>query len=143
VQLFDSWVGCLNTSDYRHYVLPYVRQIIAGIRPGTPVINFATGNPALNTLLAQAGGDVIGVDWRMRLDDAWQAISTDRGIQGNLDPCVLLADRPCIRDRARDILAMAAGRPGHIFNLGHGILPQTSVDHAVALVDAVHEMSQR
>ncbi len=143
VQLFDSWVGCLSAGDYRRFVLPYVRQIITGIRAGTPVINFATGNPALNPLLAQAGGDVIGVDWRMRLDEAWQVISPEHGIQGNLDPCVLLADRAAVRASAQEILDQAGGRPGHIFNLGHGILPQTPVDHAVALVDAVHELSGR
>jgi uroporphyrinogen decarboxylase len=143
VQLFDSWVGCLSTSDYREFVLPYVQQIIAGITPGVPVINFATGNPALNPLLAAGNSAVVGVDWRMRLDDAWQAISPQRAIQGNLDPCVLLADRQHLRHRVADMLAMAAARPGHIFNLGHGILPQTPVDNAIALVDAVHELSQR
>ena len=143
VQLFDSWVGCLSTSDYREFVLPYVQQIIAGVTPGVPVINFATGNPALNPLLAAGNSDVVGVDWRMRLDDAWQAISPQRAIQGNLDPCVLLADRQHLRHRVADMLAMAAARPGHIFNLGHGILPQTPVDNAIALVDAVHELSQR
>ncbi|MHB8969209.1 MAG: uroporphyrinogen decarboxylase [Pirellulaceae bacterium] len=143
VQLFDSWVGCLSTTDYRQFVLPYVQQIIAGIARGVPVINFATGNPELNTLLAEGGSHVVGVDWRMPLDEAWQVISTDRAIQGNLDPCVLLADRPYIRQRVADMLAMAEGKPGHIFNLGHGILPQTPVDNAIALVDAVHELSQK
>jgi uroporphyrinogen decarboxylase len=143
VQLFDSWVGCLGVSDYRQFVLPHVQQIIAGVTPGVPVINFATGNPALNRLLAEGHSDVVGVDWRMRLDDAWEAISLARPIQGNLDPCALLADRQYVRQRVADILAMAAGRPGHIFNLGHGILPQTPVDNAIALVDAVHELSQR
>jgi uroporphyrinogen decarboxylase len=143
VQLFDSWVGCLSTADYRQFVLPHVQQIIAGIVPGIPVINFATGNPALNALLSEGGSHVVGVDWRMPLDEAWQVISTARAIQGNLDPCVLLADRPHIRQRVAQMLEMAGGRPGHIFNLGHGILPQTPVDHAVALVDAVHELSQQ
>ncbi|MHB0956371.1 MAG: uroporphyrinogen decarboxylase [Pirellulaceae bacterium] len=143
VQLFDSWVGCLGTADYRQFVLPYVQQIIAGIVPGIPLINFATGNPALNSLLAEGGSQVVGVDWRMPLEDAWRVISTDRAIQGNLDPCVLLADRPYVRQRVARVLEMAAGRPGHIFNLGHGILPQTPVDTAVALVDAVHELSQK
>jgi uroporphyrinogen decarboxylase len=143
VQLFDSWVGCLSTIDYREFVLPYVQRIIAGVAPGVPVINFAAGNPALNHLLAEGGSDVVGVDWRMRLDDAWQAVSAGRAIQGNLDPCVLLADRQYLRRRVTGILAMAGGRPGHIFNLGHGVLPQTSVDNAIAMVDAVHEMSQR
>jgi uroporphyrinogen decarboxylase len=143
VQLFDSWAGCLGTDDYRRYVLPYVRQIIRGIAPDVPVINFATGNTALLPLLAEAGGSVIGVDWRTRLDDAWQAVGHDRAVQGNLDPCVLLADPQTIRRRAAEILAMADGRPGHIFNLGHGVLPQTPVDNAIALVEAVHELSRR
>jgi len=141
VQLFDSWVGCLSPDDYRTFVLPYVQQIIAHISPGVPVINFATGNPALNGLLAHGPSTVVGVDWRMRLDDAWQAVSADRAIQGNLDPSVLLADRQYLRQRVAEILRMADGRPGHIFNLGHGILPQTPVDNAIALVDAVHELS--
>ncbi len=143
VQLFDSWVGCLSVDDYRHFVLPYVQQIIANLVPGVPVINFATGNPVLNPLLAEGGSAVVGVDWRMRLDDAWQAIGTDRAIQGNLDPCLLLADRKQLRQGVQRVLDMAGGRPGHIFNLGHGVLQQTPVDNAIALVDAVHELSQR
>ena len=143
VQLFDSWVGCLGPDDYRRYVLPYLKQIIADIIPGVPVINFATGNPALLPLLAEAGGSVIGVDWRVRLDDAWRTIGYDRAVQGNLDPLVLLADRAEIRRRAQLVLDQAAGRPGHIFNLGHGVLQQTPVDNAIALVDAVHELSAR
>ena len=141
VQLFDSWVGCLGPDDYREYVLPYVQQVIAGITPGVPVINFATGNPQLVPLLAEGGAAVIGVDWRVRLDDAWQMIGHDRAIQGNLDPMALLADVAELRRRAADILQQAAGRPGHIFNLGHGVLPQTPVDNARALVDIVHELS--
>jgi uroporphyrinogen decarboxylase len=143
VQIFDSWVGCLSPSDYRQYVLQHVRELIAGVAAGTPVIHFATGNPALVPLMAQAGGDVIGVDWRIALADAWQAIGPERAIQGNLDPAVLLADRDVIRRRAGEILAEAAGRPGHIFNLGHGVLQQTPPDNARALVDAVHELSAR
>ena len=107
------------------------------------MINFATGNPVLNSLLAEGGSAVVGVDWRMRLDEAWKVIGTDRAIQGNLDPCILLADRQMMRKRVQQLLDMAGGRPGHIFNLGHGILPQTPVDNAIALVDAVHELSQR
>ena len=139
VQLFDSWVGCLGPDDYRRYVLPHNKAVIDGIVPGVPLIHFATGNPALVPLTAEAGGAVIGVDWRVRLDDAWRSIG-DRAIQGNLDPLVLFADRPEIRRRALEILRQAAGRPGHIFNLGHGILPQTPVDNVIALVDAVHEL---
>ncbi len=143
VQLFDSWVGCLGPDDYRTYVLPYVRQIIAGITPGVPVINFATGNPALVPLLAEGGSSVVGVDWRLRLDDAWQTVGYDRTLQGNLDPTVLLADVGEIRRRVQDVLDQAAGRPGHIFNLGHGVLQQTPVENAIAVVDAVHELSRR
>src|SRR5262249_31136483 len=112
---------------------------IAGLPQGVPVINFATGNPALVPLQAEAGGAVIGIDWRIRLDDAWRAIGHERAIQGNLDPAALLADREAIRRKAKEILAQAAKRPGHIFNLGHGVLPQTPVDNVVALVEAVHE----
>lgn len=143
VQLFDSWVGCLGPDDYRRYVLPYLKQIIDGITPGVPVINFATGNPALLPLLREAGGDVIGIDWRVRLDDAWNTVGHDRAVQGNLDPLVLLSTRDAIRRRAKEVLDQAAGRPGHIFNLGHGVVQQTPVDNAIALVDAVHELSRR
>ncbi len=143
VQLFDSWVGCLGPDDYRRYVLPHVRQIIAGILPDVPVIYFAAGNPALIPLAAEAGSSVVGVDWRIGLRDAWGRVGPDRAIQGNLDPAVLLADRAEIRRRVKELLDQAANRPGHIFNLGHGVLPQTPVDNAIALVDAVHELSRR
>ena len=143
VQLFDSWVGCLGPDDYRRYVLPYVKSLIADLAPGVPVINFATGNPALLPLLAEAGGSVIGVDWRVRLDDAWKTVGYDRAVQGNLDPLVLLAEKAEIRRRAKEVLDQAAGRPGHIFNLGHGVVQQTPVENAIALVDAVHEMSRK
>ena len=136
VQLFDSWVGCLGPDDYRRYVLPHTKAIIDGITPGVPVINFATGNPALLPLLAEAGGQVIGVDWRIDLDDAWRTVGYDKAVQGNLDPAVLLADRDEIRRRAKDILDRAAGRPGHIFNLGHGVLPQTPVDNVLGVLKA-------
>ncbi len=140
VQLFDSWAGCLGPDDYRRYVLPHSRAVVEAIRPGTPVIHFATGNPALLPLMRQAGGQVIGVDWRVRLDEAWRAVGHDRAIQGNLDPVALLSNREEIRRRAREILDQADGRPGHIFNLGHGVLPQTPVENAIALVEAVHEL---
>jgi uroporphyrinogen decarboxylase len=143
VQLFDSWVGCLGPEDYRRFVLPFVRRIVTELTPGVPVIHFGTGNPALLPLQAECGSRVVGVDWRIRLDEAWQTVGYDRAVQGNLDPCVLLADRGEIRRRAQEVLNQAAGRPGHIFNLGHGVLQQTPVDNAIALVDAVHELSQR
>ena len=143
VQLFDSWVGCLGPGDYRRYVLPYTKAVIDALPAEIPVIHFATGNPALVPLTAEAGGSVIGVDWRVRLEDAWRSVGSQRAIQGNLDPAVLLADRGEIRRRAKEILEQADGRPGHIFNLGHGVLPQTPVENAVALVEMVHEMSAR
>ena len=121
--------------------------MIESIPPEAPVIHFYTGNPALLPYIKKAGGKrsnlVVGVDWRVRLDDAWRAIGYDTGIQGNLDPAVLLSTPAEIRRQARAILDQAAGRPGHIFNLGHGVLPQTPVENAIALVEAVHELSRR
>ncbi len=143
VQLFDSWVGCLGPHDYRRYVLPYMKQILGGITPGVPVINFGTGNPELLPLLAEAGGSVIGVDWRIPLDQAWERIGHQRAVQGNMDPMVLLADRTLIRKRVQEVLDQANGRPGHIFNLGHGVVQQTPVENAIAVVDYVHALSQR
>jgi uroporphyrinogen decarboxylase len=143
VQVFDSWVGTLGPDDYREYVLPYLRQVVSGVTPGVPVISFATGNPQLIPLLAESGATVIGVDWRVRLEDAWRMIGPDRAAQGNLDPMSLLAGKDELRRRAGDILRQAAGRPGHIFNLGHGVLPQTPVDSARSLVNFVHESSAR
>ncbi|MFV1964244.1 MAG: uroporphyrinogen decarboxylase [Pirellulaceae bacterium] len=143
VQLFDSWVGCLGPDDYRRYVLPYVQQITAGITPGVPLIHFGTGNPALLPLFKEGGGSVVGIDWRVRLDDAWRAVGHETPVQGNLDPTVLLADPKEIARRAKEVLDQAAGRPGHIFNLGHGVLQQTPVDNAIALVDIVHELSSQ
>jgi uroporphyrinogen decarboxylase len=142
VQLFDSWVGNLSPADYRTFVLPYSRAIIANITPGVPVIHFGTGTATLLELMREAGGDVIGVDFRVELDHAWQRLGAV-GIQGNLDPAVLYADRVYLRQRVQDILRQANGRPGHIFNLGHGILPTTPVDNVVALVDDVHTLSAR
>jgi uroporphyrinogen decarboxylase len=148
VQLFDSWAGCLGPDDYRRYVLPHTRSVLDALRPGVPAIHFATGNPALLPLMSEAFGKhkrdaVVGVDWRIRLDDAWRTIGDNRAIQGNLDPAVLLAEPVEIRRRVKEILRQAGRRPGHIFNLGHGVLPQTPVEHVVALVDAVHEFSSR
>jgi uroporphyrinogen decarboxylase len=143
VQLFDSWAGCLGVDDYRQYVLPHSRSVIEAIGKRAPVIHFVTGNPALLPLVSEAGSAVIGIDWRMRLDDAWRTIGHHKAIQGNLDPAVLLGDRAEIRRRAKEILDQAAGRPGHIFNLGHGVLPETPVENAIALVDAVHELGAR
>ena len=143
VQLFDSWVGCLSATDYRRYVLPHTQAIFDALPNDVPAIHFGTGNPALYPALKEAGGDVIGVDWRLSIDDAWSALGSDVGIQGNLDPAALLASPSALRARASEVLDSAAGRTGHIFNLGHGIMPEASVAQAQALVAHVHEASQR
>ena len=124
-------------------MLPHVRALIAALTPGTPVIHFGTGTAGLLEAMRAAGGHVIGLDWRVDLDAAWARLGHDVAVQGNLDPVALLAPIPEIRARAAAILEQAANRPGHIFNLGHGILPETPVDHVRALVDAVHELSAR
>ena len=143
IQLFDSWAGCLSPSDYRRYALPYTKQVIQGIRPDAPVINFLTGNPALLPLLRETGGNVIGLDWRVDLADGWRTVGYDVGVQGNLDPVSLMADLPTLRSRAKAVLDAAAGRPGHIFNLGHGVFPEVPPDSVKALVEMVHEMGRR
>ena len=143
VQLFDSWVGCLAPEDYRRYVLPHMQTVIRGLTPGVPVIHFGTDTAGLLELLREAGGDVIGLDWRIDLAEGWQRIGHDVGVQGNLDPVALFGPLDEIRDRAARILDRARGHHGHIFNLGHGILPNTPVDHVIALVDMVHELSSR
>jgi uroporphyrinogen decarboxylase len=141
VQLFDSWVGALSPDDYRQFVLPHTSAVIAGIKPGTPVIHFGTGTAALLELMREAGGDVIGLDWRVRLDEGWSRVGHDRAVMGNLDPVALFANQKHLRTQAQTIINQAAGRPGHIFNLGHGILPETPVDNVIALVQMVHELS--
>jgi uroporphyrinogen decarboxylase len=140
VQLFDSWAGCLSPADYRRYVLPHTKAVVDSIRTGVPVINFATGNPTLLPLLSESGGSVIGVDWRIGLDEAWRTIGYDKAVQGNLDPAKLFAPREEIRRAAAEVIQQAGGRPGHIFNLGHGVHEHTPVDNVVALVEMVHEM---
>jgi len=142
VQLFDSWVGCLSPDDYREYVLPHTRAVIQNITPGTPVIHFGTGTSALLELMREAGGDVIGLDWRVDLSEAWARLG-EVAVMGNLDPVALFSTPDVIREQAKRILDRASGRPGHIFNLGHGILPETPVENVIALVDAVHELSRR
>jgi uroporphyrinogen decarboxylase len=144
VQLFDSWAGLLSEADYRTYVLPHSRKLferLSGL--GVPTIHFAVGADHLLEALSEAGGDVVGIDWRTPLDAGWRRVGTDRAIQGNLDPVALFAPLPELRRRVDDILDRAAGRAGHIFNLGHGILPETSVDHVRAVVDFVHERPAR
>lgn len=143
IQIFDSWVGCLNPEDYRRFVLPHTRSVIQALRKGVPVIHFGTGTGTFLKEMREAGGDVIGVDWRVDLDTAWQTIGYDRAIQGNLDPVVLCSSQEEIQKQTKRILDLAEGRPGHIFNLGHGILPSTPVENVVALVNFVHEMTHR
>ncbi|GJL79130.1 MAG: uroporphyrinogen decarboxylase [Nitrospinaceae bacterium] len=140
LQIFDSWVGCLSPEDYTRYVLPYTKRVIEGVKDtGVPIINFSTGTSTMLDRVAQAGGDVISFDWRINLDDAWQQVGHDQPIQGNLDPVILFAPLPVIKERVHDIMRRAQGRPGHIFNLGHGILQHTPVDHVKAVCDMVHE----
>jgi uroporphyrinogen decarboxylase len=143
VQVFDSWVGCLSPVDYEEYVLPYSKKIIEGVSKSVPLIHFATSNATLLELMKRAGGDVIGVDWRVDIREAWARIGYDVAIQGNLDPVVLLGPVDLMKKEVKRILDRIEGRPGHIFNLGHGILPNTPVDHVAALVDIVHEYSAR
>lgn len=143
VQLFDSWAGCLSPADYERFVLPHTRATIAAVTPGIPVIHFSTGTGGFLKSLRAAGGDVIGVDWRVHLDEAWECLGHDVAIQGNLDPAALLASPREIRRRVAEILSRAGGRPGHIFNLGHGVLPETPVENVIAMVEAVHELSAR
>jgi uroporphyrinogen decarboxylase len=139
IQLFDSWIGSLSVHDYREYVKPHVSRILADVSTlGVPVLHFGTGTNHLLEEQCEAGGSVIGVDWRQPLDVAWKRIG-DRAIQGNLDPLLLLAPRDVAVKRAQQVLERAAGRPGHIFNLGHGIVPQTPTDTVKAVIDAVHE----
>ncbi len=142
IQLFDSWVGCLSPADYKTYVLPHTQYVMRHLTPGTPVIHFGTGNAALLDLMKEAGGDVIGLDWRVELGETWDRLG-HVAVQGNMDPALLLSEPAAIRKEARRILDQAAGRPGHIFNLGHGVLPQTPVDHVKALVYMVHELSEK
>jgi uroporphyrinogen decarboxylase len=143
VQVFDSWVGALAPADYRASVLPHMKTLFARLTPGVPAIHFGTGTAALLPSMREAGGDVIGLDWRVDLADGWRAVGHDVAVQGNLDPAVLLAGPTYIRKRAQAVLEAAARRPGHIFNLGHGIHKNTKVEHVRALVDIVHELSDR
>ena len=143
VQLFDSWVGCLSRDDYKEFVLPHMKKLISGIKKDTPVIQFGTGTAALLDLVKDAGSQVIGVDWRVDIAEAWKQVGYDKAIQGNLDPVVLFSTPSEIRKHTKKILDKTRGKPGLIFNLGHGILPKTPVDNVMALVDYVHEYSQK
>ena len=140
VQVFDSWVGALNPQDYENFVLPYSQRVLAAAQAqNVPVIHFGTNTSTLLPLMKRAGGDVIGLDWRIPLDEGWAVLGDDVAVQGNLDPAVLFAPLPEIKTRVHDILRRADGRPGHIFNLGHGILQHTPVENVRAVVDLVHE----
>jgi uroporphyrinogen decarboxylase len=143
VQIFDSWAGCLGTADYEKYVLPYTKMVIDEITPGTPIINFLTGNPALIPLQRKAGGTVFGLDWRIDLGTAWDLLGNDVAVQGNLDPVSLYANLDVLKERAKDVLDSAGDRPGHIFNLGHGVMPDMDPVNVKALVEMVHELGQR
>ncbi len=136
VQLFDSWVGCLSPEDYRDHVLPWNRRILASVK-GAPVIHFSTGTNGYLELVASAGGDAVGVDWRMDLAQAWSRLAPTQAIQGNLDPVALLGDTGVLLKKVDAILDLAAGRPGHVFNLGHGILPPTPIDNVLAVIERV------
>jgi uroporphyrinogen decarboxylase len=143
-QVFDSWVGCLSVEDYRDYVLPATTKLISSIREsGVPVIYFGTDTATLLQSMRETGADVIGVDWRIPLDEGWKQIGDDRAIQGNLDPVTLFGPQKQVLDRAENILKLGANRLGHIFNLGHGILPHTPVENVQALVRFVHEHSEQ
>jgi uroporphyrinogen decarboxylase len=140
LQLFDSWAGALGRSDYREFAQPHTIRIFSELKDvGVPLIHFGVGTSAILPDLAEAGGDVIGVDWRQPLDEAWETIGFDRAVQGNLDPCLLLGPKTRLLEGADDVLARAGGRAGHIFNLGHGILPSTPLEHVQMLARHVHE----
>jgi uroporphyrinogen decarboxylase len=142
IQVFDSWVGCLSVGDYRRYVLPRTTELVRRLkRAGVPVIYFGTDSATLLTSMKETCADVIGLDWRIRLDEGWSLVGG--AVQGNLDPVVLFSDWRQIEDRASEILERAAGRPGHIFNLGHGILPETPVENVKALAKYLQEHAQK
>jgi uroporphyrinogen decarboxylase len=143
VQVFDSWVGTLNTADYREFALPHTKRIFDRVAGRVPTIHFGTGTATILEDLREAGGDVIGADWRIAIDDAWDRIGHDRAIQGNLDPTLLLGPTPRMFQQAEAILRNVGSRPGHIFNLGHGILPSTPVEHVQMLAQYVHSASRR
>jgi uroporphyrinogen decarboxylase len=140
VQLFDSWVGALAVEDYVDRVLPHTRAIFDALKAlDVPRIHFGTDTAALLESIASTGPDVVSLDWRVTLDDGWKRVGHDRGVQGNLDPAVLLGPPELVRERARDVLRRAGGKPGHIFNLGHGVLPSTPLENLQLLIETVHD----
>jgi uroporphyrinogen decarboxylase len=144
IQIFDSWVGCLSVEDYRRYALPHVTELVKRLqKTGVPVIYFGTDSATLLPAMKESGADVIGLDWRIPLDQGWRALEHKCAVQGNLDPVLLFANWEEVKSRAEEILRLAAGRPGHIFNLGHGILPETPVENVRDLARLVQEYSVR
>jgi uroporphyrinogen decarboxylase len=144
VQVFDSWIGALDPEDYERAVLPHSRRVFEQIADlGVPRIHFGVGTGELLGLMAEAGGDVIGIDWRVPLDAGWERVGTDRGVQGNLDPAVCLGPWDAVEVKTRRVLERAANRPGHVFNLGHGVLPSTPPETLARVVDLVHEATER
>ena len=140
LQLFDSWIGALSPTDYERRVLPFTRRIFAATADlGVPRIHFGTSTAGLLPLIATAGPDVVSLDWRIGLDAGWDLVGNSLGVQGNLDPAVLLGPRELVVEGVRDVLARARGRPGHVFNLGHGVLPGSTLENLQALVEAVRE----
>ena len=144
LQVFDSWIGALSAADYRHYVLPYMKTLFSGLKKcGVPVIHFGTGTATLLKMQREAGGDIIGLDWRIPLNEGWNLVGHDVAIQGNLDPVILFAPPAEIEKQVDEILMLAENRPGHIFNLGHGILPETPEENVEAVIERVHKKSAR
>lgn len=143
VQIFDSWAGILSPSDFERYALPYVKKIVSAFKGIVPVVYFAFNASAMLKRVKQSGADVFGIDWRIDISDAVNTLGNDVAVQGNLDPCTLFGTKDLIRDRIAEILQGAKNAKGHIFNLGHGILPETPVENAIAMVEAVHELSSR
>jgi len=142
VQVFDSWAGALSPQDYKEFVFPHSQRVFQELSPTIPAIHFATGTSGILELMQEAGGDIMGIDWRIDLGRAWQRLGYDIGIQGNLDPVILLGPPERIEGKVEEILHAAEGRPGHIFNLGHGVLPQTPEENVVTMVEAVHRLSR-
>lgn len=143
VQVFDSWVGCLSPADYREFILPHQKRLFKELNKTVPQIHFAYGATHLLPMVREAGGDVIGLDWRCNIDEAWNTVGHDVGVQGNIDPVALYGSKQYIESRVKDILDRAGNRNGHIFNLGHGILPTAPVENANYLIDLVHKLSAR
>jgi uroporphyrinogen decarboxylase len=142
VQVFDSWVGALSPRDYREFALPHTQKIFETLRPfGVPTLHFGTGTATQHPAMREAGGDVIGLDWRIPLDTGWELVGEDRAVQGNLDPTLLLGPVERMLRGAYDVLQRARGRPGHIFNLGHGILPSTDLERVRTLAQFVHQQT--